>query len=240
MEENITKIPSAVYLRVSPTTKIKSSGELHESLMESLKVCLRDAEHEGNSIVAIYIDEYISGKSSKVMPGFIRMLQDARTGNNTSLEKDMVYIGSPVKTPWKRMYARRVNRFGRNRADMISAEIELSGLGISLKFSESGVDTAKPYGKSIMAFMSEQAEEDRKDIIENISRGRSEYVAKGGKFGHPKKELNVNLIRNARLSPKSNRITWKQLSKDLSASVPVMIDRLKMAGYWNDEMGCVK
>ncbi len=244
MEENTIKIPSAIYLRVSPTTKIKTEGELHDSLMESLSVCKRDLEHEGNFPVAIYIDEYISGKFSNAMPGFQRMLNDARNGTNTSLDKDMIHIGNPPRTPWKRMYARRVNRFGRNRADMISAEIELSKLGITLKFSENGVDTGKTFGKSMMAFLSEIAEMDRLDIIENTKRGRDLAKIKGTKsgkpFGHPKKELNINLIRSARLAPVKERSSWMQLEKDLGASRTIMIQKLKDAGFWDEVKGCVK
>lgn len=242
-------IPSAIYLRVSPTTKIKTLEDLHASLVESLNVCKRDIEHEQNIPVAIYIDEYISGKSSKDMPGFQRMLNDARTSTNTSLDKDMVHIGSPAKIPWKRMYARRVNRFGRNRADMIKAEIEMSALGISLKFSESGIDTGKSFGKSIMAFMAEQAEMDRLDIIENTQRGR-DRILKGGEktktgkpFGHPKKILNVNLIRSQRLiiPPATKPVsTWSQLEKDLNASRTLMIAELKKAGFWDPEKKTVK
>lgn len=235
-----TKIPSAIYLRVSPTTKIKTVGELHDSLMESLKVCKNDIEHEGNIPVAIYIDEYVSGKSSKEMPGFQRMLNDARNGINTSLDKDMEYIGNPERIPWKRMYARRVNRFGRNRADMMSAEIELTKLGITLKFSESGIDTGQPMGKSVMAFMSELAEMDRADIIANTKRGREDYVAKGGKFGHPKKEINIKLIRQARLSPIKERDSWEKLEETFNVSRTTMIRQLKNAGYWDDNKGCVK
>ncbi len=244
-EEKIEKIPSAIYLRVSPTTKIKTSSELHESLVESLNICERDIEHEGNIPVAIYIDEYISGKTSKSMPGFQKMLNDARNRTNTSLEKDMVYIGNPMRVPWRRLYARRVNRFGRNRADMISAEIEMSALGITLKFSESGVDTAKPFGKSIMAFMSELAEEDRKDIIENTRRGRelakATHTKSGKPFGHPKKEIDVEMLRRERkVLPVSKRNSWKKLKAIFGLSVPLMIERLKKAGYWDEEKRCVK
>jgi DNA invertase Pin-like site-specific DNA recombinase len=241
MNEKETGILSAIYLRVSPTTKIKTIDDLHQSLVESLNVCKRDIEHEGNIPVAIYIDEYISGKSSKDMPGFQRMLQDARTGSNTSLDKDLERIGSPQKLPWKRMYARRVNRFGRNRADMIRAEIELTSLGITLKFSESGIDTGAPMGKSIMAFMSEMAEMDRKEILENTKRGReaallSGKTKTGRPFGHPKKDLNVNIIRSSRLiiPPATKPVcTWARLEIDLKASRTLMIQHLKAAGFWD-------
>src|SRR5690554_555620 len=112
----------AIYARVSPTKHMKEYTELHASLEEALNMCRRDAEREGYTVVKEYIDEYVSGKSSKLMVNFNLMLEDARKGKFT------------------RVYSRRVNRFGRNRNDMLRAQIELEELGITLKFVENGLD----------------------------------------------------------------------------------------------------
>lgn len=228
-------VPSAIYLRVSPTKHIKTVDDLHASLVESEKICRRDAEHEGNPIVAIYVDEYISGKSSKSMPDFNHMLDDARKVVNTALKPD-----AHPPTPWKRVYARRVNRFGRNRADMIRAEIELTELGASIKFVENGIDTAKPFGKSVMAILSELAEQERQEILSNTRRGRDEAKAKGTRFGKPRKDLNIKAVRLLRMQPKKERPTWKQLEKDFGVSRTIMFQRLEEAGYWDEIKGCVK
>jgi site-specific DNA recombinase len=226
--EEISKQPikCAIYARVSPTTHIKTESDIHQSIEESLKMCRNASNQEGNIIVKEYVDQYVSGKSSKNMPEFQKMMQDARDGK------------------FQRIYARRVNRFGRNRADMISAEMELTKLGTTIKFVESGIDTAMPMGKSMMGFLAELAEMDRADILENTKRGRDLAMAtktKSGKpFGHPRKELNVNLIRSARLTPIKERSSWTQLEKDLGASRTIMIERLKEAGYWDEEKRCVK
>lgn len=220
-------IESVIYTRVSPTVHILTKNDVHQSIEESISICKRDAEHEGNTIIKEYVDEYISGKSSTDMPAFNQMLEDARLGL------------------FKRIYCRRVNRFGRNRNDMMTAQIELSKLGISLKFVENSIDTAKPFGTSIMAILSELAEMDRLEILENTKRGREMAKIKGTKsgkpFGHPKKELNVQLIRSARIEPDAKkRISWIRLEKDLGASRTIMIQRLKDAGYWDSIRRCVK
>lgn len=181
-------------------------------------MCRKDALHEGNEIIEEYIDEYVSGKSSKEMPAFNRMLADAR------------------ENKFERIYCRRVNRFGRNRADMIGAEIELTQLGISLKFVENGIDTAKPFGKSIMAILADLAEMEREEILKNVKRGRERAVLNGVVFGKPPKKVNVDLVRRERLAG----TTWKQLSNDLDVSVTVMIRRLKEAGFWDFERRMVK
>lgn len=226
MVNKMTQIPSVIYARVSPTTHIKTDADIHQSIQESLVLCRRAAELEGNNIIAEYVDQYVSGKSAEFMKQFQKMMEDARAGK------------------FKRIYCRRVNRFGRNRADMIFAELELTKLGITIKFVESGIDTGAPMGKSIMAIMSELAEMDRQDILENTKRGRErarkEGTRSGKPWGHPKKEVNIKSIRQLRMMPVKDRPTWKQLSKDYNISISGMIKRLKDAGYWDYEKRCVR
>lgn len=206
---------AVIYARVSPTKHIKTVNDLHQSLEESLVMCRKDAEHEGNEIIEEYIDQYVSGKTSKHMIAFQKMLQNAR------------------EHKFEKIYCRRVNRFGRNRADMIQAEIELTNLGISIKFVENGIDTSKPFGKSIMAILADLAEQEREEILANTKRGREEYKLKGGEFGQPKKDIDVNTIRQLRLMPVDKRPSWKALSKTFNASPSTLISRLKESGYWD-------
>lgn len=208
---------SAIYARVSPTKHLKTESDIHASIDESLKVCRADAEKEEYTIFKEYIDEYISGKSSKEMPAFQEMLLDSKSGK------------------FSRIYCRRVNRFGRNRTDMISAQIELETSGVSLKFVEDGIDTAKPFGKSVMAILAELAQQDRDEILKNTERGRIAAKEKGTIFGQPKKDINIKMIRNERLRPASdpNRVTWTELEKVHGVTRSTMISRLKECGYWD-------
>ncbi len=232
-EEQHEPIPVAIYARVSPTTHEKTENDIHSSLEESIKICKRDAEYEGNNVVAIYYDEYKSGKSAKLMTDFNHMLEDARNKVNTATK------GGDGKTPWKRIYCRRVNRFGRNRADMLTAEIELTKLDITLKFVEMGIDTGKQLGKSLMGILAELAEADRDEILENTKRGRDLAKVKGTKsgkpFGHPRKEFDVNSIRTLRMLPIKERPTWETLERDYKVSRTVMLKRLFDAGFWDKE-----
>jgi site-specific DNA recombinase len=213
-----------IYARVSPTTHIKTENDIHQSIDESIKLCREDALREGYAVVKEYIDEYISGKSSKFMPNFQAMLKDTKEGN------------------FNRIYCRRVNRFGRNRADMISAQIELEALGVSLKFVEDGIDTAKPFGKSVMCVLAELAQQDREEILRNTKRGREAYKASGKPFGQPKKELDIKLIRKLRLLPANDpdKPTWTKLESMYKVKRSTMIARLKEFGYWDHERKTVK
>lgn len=247
-------IPSAIYARVSPTRHVKTETEkmlstseiknitekeMHQSLLEAISICEKDAEHEGNKIVAVYCDEYVSGKSVKQMIDFNHMLDDATNQKNTATK------GGDGITSWKRIYCRRVNRFGRNRADMIQAELKLTELGVSLKFIENGIDTAKPFGKSIMAVLAEVAQMDLDEISANTKRGRDDVLIHGkptktGRpFGRPKKDINIKAIRQLRLLPINDRPTWKQISNDYKISVSVILQKLKAAGFWDEKKRCI-
>lgn len=213
-----------IYARVSPTKHIKTENDLHVSLEEALKICRADATHEGWTITKEYIDQYVSGKDARFMVSFNQMLEDARAGKFT------------------RVYSRRVNRFGRNRNDMLKAQIELEELGVTLKFVENGIDTGQPFGKSIMAIMAELAQMEREEILENTTRGREAYKAKGGVFGQPKKEFDVKLIRKLRLLPANDpdKPTWATLEEMFKVKRSTMISRLKENGFWDYGRGTVK
>ena len=213
-----------IYARVSPTVHIKTENDVHASIDESLKLCRNDAEKEGFEVVKEYIDEYVSGKSSKTMPNFQQMLLDAKEGK------------------FERIYCRRVNRFGRNRADMITAQIELEALNVSLKFVEDGIDTAKPFGKSVMGILAELAQQDREEILRNTQRGREVYRSNGGTFGQPRKQIDIKLIRKLRLLPASDpdKPTWTKLEGMYKVTRSTMITRLKECGYWDYENKTVR
>ena len=208
-----------IYARVSPTTHIKTENDVHQSIDESLKLCRMDAGREEFEVIREYVDEYVSGKSSKTMPNFQQMLIDAK------------------EKLFERVYCRRVNRFGRNRADMITAQIALETMGVSLKFVEDGIDTAKPFGKSVMGILAELAQQDREEILRNTQRGRELYKSKGLPFGQPKKELKIDikLVRKLRLLPASDpdKPTWVELEKMCDATRSTIIKRLKEEGFWD-------
>lgn len=191
---------------------------------EALNMCRKDAEREGYTVYSEYIDQYVSGKDAKQMTEFQMMLDDARAGK------------------FQRVYSRRVNRFGRNRKDMLRAQMELEDLDISLKFVENGIDTGLPFGKSIMAMMAELAQMERDEILENTKRGREVYKAKGGVFGKPKKDIDIGLVRKMRLLPAGDpdRPTWARLEEMTGTGRATLIERLKECGYWDYRNRCVR
>jgi len=221
---NEDSLPVAIYGRVSPTKHLKDEEDQHKSLEESIRLCKADVEREGNYVVAVFKDQYVSGKSAEHMIEFQKMMEQVRNNENV----------------FKRIYCRRVNRFGRNLQDMIKAEYELHEKEISLKFVEGQFDTGTVIGRGVMLLMSSLAEVDRKEIIENTSRGRERAMDAGVKFGRKKKELDLQMIsdmrKNSVLDPLSKRpkYTWTYIEELTGVSRSTIMKRLKEAGMWED------
>jgi len=217
-------LPVAIYGRVSPTKHLKDEEDQHRSLEESIRICEADVEREGNHVVAIFKDQYISGKSAEHMIEFQKMMNQVRNKENV----------------FKRIYCRRVNRFGRNLQDMIKAEYELHDEKISLKFVEGQFDTGTVIGRGVMLLMSSLAELDRKEILENTSRGRKRAMAEGVQFGRKKKELDLQMISDLRKNntkdPITNKpkYTWLYIEKLTGVTRTTIIKRLKEANLWDE------
>lgn len=227
------------YHRVSPTKhdKIAIEGDnrplneivrdnMHKSLMSSIEKCRKQAEVDGLKIEHEYIDQYKSGKSQEHMQDFQKMMNAAENGEIA------------------RIYVRRVNRFGRNMNQSIKALVRLLELDISVYFVENGLDTNKPFMKSVIIMLTELAEMERETIEENTRLGREKAIANGVKFGQPKKEINVEALRRDRMLPIAHRPTWKECEqryavkdgkgKLIPVSTATLIKRLKEAGYWDE------
>lgn len=220
------------YHRVSPTKhdRISTDGlklsqkdikeNLHKSMVSSMDLAERHAKLNGEEIHHHYCDEYVSGKDQKNQIEFQKMMQDCRKG--------LI----------KKIYIRRVNRFGRNRNHAMDSMVELDKLGVSIVFIENGIDTSKPFMQAIMLMFVELAEQEREfwEIarIEGIEKAR----LKGVKFGQPEKKVNIKMLRTERLKPPAERSTWKQLEEDFGCSRTTLIRKLKQAGYWDNERRC--
>ena len=221
------------YHRVSPTKHDRISTEglklsqkevqenLHRTLISSIDMCEKSAIANGDEIEHNYIDEYRSGKDQSNMTNFKQMIKDAEDGKISKL------------------YIRRVNRFGRNLNQSMQSMIDLDALGINIIAVENGIDTSKPFGRSLMALFIEFAEQERESWEEARIEGIEKAIAAGVKFGCPKKEINVKELRRSRIAPIGERSTWKQLENLHNASRSTLIKNLKDFGYWDYERRCV-
>jgi len=78
---------------------------------------------------------------------------------------------------------KKLDRLGRDTADMIQLIKEFDGIGVAIRFLDDGINTEGTMGKMVVTILSAVAEAERQRILERTNEGRIEAKAKGIKFG---------------------------------------------------------
>lgn len=92
----------------------------------------------------------------------------------------------------------RMDRLGRNTADMIDIVDACYKKGIAIRFLENGLNTEGTMGKMVIQILAAVAEAERERILERTNDGRVVAMAAGIKFGrkpHQKSAMARELIR---------------------------------------------
>ena len=150
-------IRAAAYARVSTDsdeqyTSFEAQVRYYTQLIES------NPEYK---FVKVYADEGISGTMLKKRKGFNEMLAAARRH-----EFDLLFTKS-------------LSRFARNTVDSISAIRELKELGIDVYFEEQKLHTINATGELIITILSALAQEESRNISENVKWGIRKSFADG-------------------------------------------------------------
>lgn len=77
----------------------------------------------------------------------------------------------------------KLDRLGRDTADMIQLIKEFDSLGVSVRFLDDGISTEGEMGKMVVTILSAVAQAERHRILERTNEGRLEAKAKGVRFG---------------------------------------------------------
>ena len=77
----------------------------------------------------------------------------------------------------------KLDRLGRDTADMIELIKEFDEMGVSIRFLDDGISTEGATGKMVVTILSAVAQAERQRILERTNEGRIEAKAKGVKFG---------------------------------------------------------
>lgn len=78
---------------------------------------------------------------------------------------------------------KKLDRLGRDTADMIQLIKEFDEMGVAIRFLDDGINTEGTMGKMVVTILSAVAEAERQRILERTNEGRIEAKAKGIKFG---------------------------------------------------------
>ena len=78
---------------------------------------------------------------------------------------------------------KKLDRLGRDTADMIQLIKEFDDMGVAIRFLDDGISTEGTMGKMIVTILSAVAQAERQRILERTNEGRLEAKAKGIRFG---------------------------------------------------------
>lgn len=116
----------------------------------------------------------------------------------------------------------KMDRLGRNTADMINIVDRCYKHGIAIKFLENGLSTEGTMGKMVIQILAAVAEAERERILERTNDGRKLALAAGVKFGrkpHKGTDVAVKLINQGTSSKevmnesRISRATYFRLKK---------------------------
>jgi DNA invertase Pin-like site-specific DNA recombinase len=95
----------------------------------------------------------------------------------------------------------KLDRLGRDTADMITLIKEFDQLGVPIRFIDDGISTEGVMGKMVVTILSAVAQAERHRILERTNEGRIEAKLKGVKFGR-KRIIDRNLVEKLNRSGK--------------------------------------
>ena len=111
--------------------------------------------------VYVYTDKGISGTSTKKREGFNDMMRDALDG-----KIDLIITKS-------------VSRFARNTVDTLLAIRKLKDKGVEVYFEEQNIYTLDSKGEVLLTIMSSLAQDESRNISENVTWGQRKRFADG-------------------------------------------------------------
>ena len=150
-------------LRVAAYARVSSSSEDQLNSYRAQNRYYSDliSSNPDWEMVDIYADEGITGTSAEKREDFQRMMQDCRKGRI-----DCILVKS-------------VSRFARNTRDCLAAVRELKELGISVRFEEQGIDTARVSSEMVTAIMASLAQKESESISGNVQWGVQKRMRDG-------------------------------------------------------------
>ncbi|ECH6754812.1 recombinase family protein [Salmonella enterica subsp. enterica serovar Poona] len=125
-----------------------------------------------------------------------RIFTDMMTGATDEREGLQRLLGRAEKDDI--IICTKMDRLGRNTADMIHIVDACYKKGIAIRFLENGLSTEGTMGKMLIQILAAVAEAERERILERTNDGRIAAMASGVKFGrkpHPKTTTAQFLIK---------------------------------------------
>ena len=110
-----------------------------------------------------------------------RIFTDKASGSN--MDRDGLNLLKVKVEQGDVILVKRLDRLGRDTAEMISLINEFDNIGVAVKFLDDGISTEGTMGKMVITILAAVAQAERQRILERTNEGRLEAKAKGVKFG---------------------------------------------------------
>ena len=150
----------AAYARVSTNSEEQLTS--YEAQVKHYTEYIKSRALTDNwQFVSVYTDRGITGTSTAKREGFNRMMQDALAG-----KIDLIITKS-------------VSRFARNTVDTLTAIRRLKEHGVEVYFEEQNIYTLDGKGELLLTIMSSIAQEESRNISENVTWGIRKRFADG-------------------------------------------------------------
>lgn len=159
----------AAYARVSTNSEEQLTS--YEAQVKHYTEYIQSKEYTDHwQFVSVYTDKGITGTSTAKREGFNRMIQDALAG-----KIDLIITKS-------------VSRFARNTVDTLTTIRKLKEHGVEVYFEEQNIYTLDGKGEVLLTIMSSIAQEESRNISENVTWGMRKRFA-DGKVSMPYKQF---------------------------------------------------
>ena len=150
----------AAYARVSTNSEEQLTS--YEAQVKHYSEYVKSRALTDNwQFVEVYTDRGITGTSTAKREGFNRMIEDALAG-----KMDLIITKS-------------VSRFARNTVDTLTAIRRLKEHGVEVYFEEQNIYTLDGKGELLLTIMSSIAQEESRNISENVTWGIRKRFADG-------------------------------------------------------------
>lgn len=110
-----------------------------------------------------------------------RIFTDKVTGSHTN--RDGLRLLRVKVEEGDVILVKKLDRLGRDTADMIQLIKEFDDMGVAIRFLDDGISTEGTMGKMVVTILSAVAQAERQRILERTNEGRIEAKSKGVKFG---------------------------------------------------------
>ncbi|MBL0876430.1 recombinase family protein [Serratia nevei] len=110
-----------------------------------------------------------------------RIFTDKASGNST--DRDGLDLLRMKVGDGDVILVKKLDRLGRDTADMIQLIKEFDAQGVAVRFIDDGISTDGEMGKMVVTILSAVAQAERRRILERTNEGRQEAKLKGIQFG---------------------------------------------------------